>query len=121
MKFTVVVESQADFDAWAEAQLTDRIPPSTDLAKEGEMTLTLGGCVACHTIRGTDSAGILGPDLTHMRSRGHIAAGLLDNTPENMRRWLSDPQGVKPGNSMVIPELTGEQLDALVAYLEGLN
>ena len=121
MKFTVVVESQADFDAWVQNQLADRVPPTSKPAKEGEMTLTLGGCVACHTIRGTDSAGILGPDLTHMRSRGHIAAGLLENTPENMRRWLSDPQGVKPGNSMVIPELTGEQLDALVAYLEGLN
>ena len=121
MKFTVVVEPQATFDAWVENQLTDRVPPTSELAREGEEMLTLGGCVACHTIRGTDSAGLLGPDLTHMGSRAHIAAGLLENTPENMRLWLSDPQGVKPGNTMVIPELTGDQLDALVAYLQGLK
>ena len=121
MKFYVVVETQAEFDAWVQHQLTDRIPPTSELARQGEETLTLGGCVACHTIRGTDSAGLLGPDLTHMGSRKHIAAGILENTPENMRAWLSDPQGVKPGNTMVIPELTTEQLDALVAYLEGLK
>ena len=121
MKFTVVVESQQEFDAWVQNQLADRVPPAKGLEKEGEMLLTIGGCVACHTIRGTDAAGILGPDLTHMRDRDHIAAGILENTPDNMRRWLSDPQGVKPGNSMVIPELSGDQLDALVAYLEGLK
>ena len=121
MKFTVVVESQEAFDAWAESQRADRAPPTSELAREGELLLTIGGCVACHTIRGTDAAGILGPDLTHMRGRAHIAAGILPNTEENMRRWLSDPQAEKPGNLMVIPELTDDQLDALVAYLEGLK
>jgi len=121
MKFYVVVETQAEFDAWVQNELADSVPPATALAREGEANLTLGGCVACHTIRGTDLEGKLGPDLTHMGSRKHIAAGLLENTPENMRLWLSDPQGVKPGNTMVIPELTTEQLDALVAYLEGLK
>ncbi len=121
MKFYVVVETQAEFTAWAETQRAERVPPASDLARQGEETLTLGGCVACHTIRGTDSAGILGPDLTHMGSRQYIAAGILENTPENMRAWLSDPQGVKPGNTMVIPELTTEQLDALVAYMQGLK
>jgi len=121
MKFHVVVETQAEFNAWLQNERTDRVAPASELASEGEANLTLGGCVACHTIRGTDSAGILGPDLTHMGSRKYIAAGILENTPENMRAWLSDPQGVKPGNTMVIPELTTEQLDSLVAYLQGLK
>ncbi|MYA58990.1 MAG: cytochrome c oxidase subunit II [Chloroflexi bacterium] len=121
MKFYVVVETQAEFTAWAETQRANALPPASDLAKEGETNLTLGGCVACHTIRGTDLEGKLGPDLTHVGSRKHIAAGILENTPDNMRLWLSDPQGVKPGNTMVIPELSTEQLDSLVAYLQGLK
>ena len=121
MKFHVVVETQAEFNAWLQNERTDHVPPASDLAREGEANLTLGGCVACHTIRGTDLEGKLGPDLTHMGSRKYIAAGILENTPENMRLWLSDPQGVKPGNTMVIPELTTEQLDSLVAYLQGLK
>ena len=121
MKFTVVVESQEAFDVWVESQRADRAPTTSELAREGELLLTIGGCVACHTIRGTDAAGILGPDLTHMRGRDHIAAGILPNTEENMRRWLSDPQGVKPGNLMVIPELTDDQLDALGGLSRGFK
>ncbi len=121
MKFTVVVETQAEFDAWAAAQLAERTPPSSELARAGEEAMAAGGCVACHAIRGTDAAGVLGPDLTHVASRAHIASGILANTPDNMRRWLQDPQGVKPGNLMTIPELTDDQLDALTAYMQGLT
>jgi len=85
-------------------------------------------CVGCHTVRGHQAAGIAGPDLTHFGSRTTIAAGLLDNTPENLRRWLRDPNAVKPGNLMWRDgyklnhiELTEADLDALVAYLHSLK
>lgn len=85
-------------------------------------------CIACHTINGHDAMGNLGPDLTHFGSRTTIAAAVLDNTPENLRRWLADPNGVKPGNLMwrngYIPnniQLTDADLDALVAYLNSLK
>lgn len=121
MKFTVVVESQADFDAWVKRQLTERTQPASELARTGETLLASGGCVACHTIRGTDAQGKIGPDLTHVGGRSHIAAGVLPNSTDGLRQWLRDPQAVKPGNRMVIPALTEDQIDALVAYLQGLT
>ena len=45
----------------------------------------------------------------------------LDNTPDDLRRWLRDPQEVKPENLMPKVPLTDQQLDQLVAYLEGLK
>ena len=141
MRFKVVVESWDEFNAWVEAQLADAASPVDPLAKEGE-DLFMGQdtfCFRCHAVRGTRLArGIIGPDLTHVASRRHLAAGLLDNTEddsdavsgallqENLREWLTDPDAVKPGNIMyrdgevyngTIPPLTEYQIDALVAYL----
>ena len=38
-------------------------------------------CVLCHSIQGTPAAGVIGPNLTRIGSRGTIAAGLLENRP----------------------------------------
>jgi cytochrome c oxidase subunit 2 len=71
--------------------------------------------------------GVQGPDLTHVGSRSTIAAGLIENTPEQMRRWLRDPESVKPGNKMAKGyrdnkvTLTDAEQVALVAYLESLK
>ena len=47
-----------------------------------------------------------------------LAAGVLPNTPENLARWLREPQAVKPGNLMKLPrQLTEDEISALVAYL----
>jgi cytochrome c oxidase subunit 2 len=59
-------------------------------------------CSTCHAVRG-DQQGAgnpIVPDLTHVGSRTTIAGGLLENSPENLHRWLTDPNGVKPGNKM---------------------
>jgi len=126
MKMELVVEEQLDFDAWVEHNAADAIvadgvvPDSVRLA-EGAQAFLQSGCIACHTVRGTPAVGVLGPDLTHVGSRDRIGSGIMDNTPENMARWLSDPQSVKPGALM--PQLPMEQatLDALVFYLQNLD
>jgi cytochrome c oxidase subunit 2 len=141
MRFKVVAESWEDFNAWVEAQLAESSSPVDPLAKEGEELFMSQDsfCFRCHAVRGTRLArGIIGPDLTHVASRRHLAAGLLDNTEDdsdavsgallqqNLREWLSNPDDVKPGNIMyrdaevyngTIPPLTDNQIDALVAYL----
>jgi cytochrome c1 len=38
-----------------------------------------------------------------------------------MRRWLENPQRVKPGNRMPVVSLAPEDYDALVAYLGTLQ
>jgi cytochrome c oxidase subunit 2 len=84
------------------------------------------GCIGCHAIKGyPGAASVIGPDLTHVGSRSHIVAGWLENTPENMKRWLRDPNEVKPDNIMgqVIKAgtLTEQEIDSLAAYLESLK
>ena len=77
-------------------------------------------CVNCHTVRGTSSRGVFGPDLTHLVSRSTIAAGMLPNTEQNLKRWIQDPQQMKPGCLMPAMQLTGPQVNQVVAYLRTL-
>jgi cytochrome c oxidase subunit 2 len=98
------------------------------LVAQGRQLFRDKTCLQCHTIRGHEGVGITGPDLTHFGSRTTIAAALLENTPANLHRWLTEPNVVKPGNIMwktgyVLNniQLTSADVDALVAYLHSLK
>jgi len=133
MRFRVVVEPRAEFDAWVARQQAAAAVPGDPLAKEGHdlFMSNQARCFACHTIAGTQKArGTVGPNLTHFASRQHLAAGNLENTQENLRMWLEDPDAVKPGNLMSRDAavyngqgepLTEPQISALVAFLRSLE
>ena len=121
MKMQLVAESPADFEAWVEAQLADAVVTDSVSFAEGTQAFMRGGCIACHKIRGTVAQGVIGQDLTHVGSRRRIAGGILDNTPENMERWIRDSRGVKPGSLMIVPELDDETVNRIVEYLQGLK
>ncbi|MEZ4664046.1 MAG: c-type cytochrome [Caldilineaceae bacterium] len=70
---------------------------------------------------GTDAQARVGPDLTHVGSRAMLAAGLLANTPENLRAWLKAPHKLKPGTLMPNLHLTDIEVEQLAAYLETLQ
>ena len=120
MRFRVIVESEAAYEAWVAVQTADAQAASSELAQAGEGIATTM-CAACHTIRGTTAAGIIGPDLTHVGSRGLIASGLIDNDTTGLTEWLKNPPEVKPGSKMPNLNLSGEQIEQLVAYLQGLQ
>jgi len=63
----------------------------------------------------------MGPDLTHLASRGTLAAGTLTNTPAHLAEWLAAPQHSKPGTLMPAAGVSGPALEHLVAYLESLR
>jgi cytochrome c oxidase subunit 2 len=75
----------------------------------------------CHTIRGTDAASHVGPDLTHIASRAMIAAESLPNTRGALAGWIVDPQRIKPGNQMPPNPLQPDDLQALITYLQTLK
>jgi cytochrome c oxidase subunit 2 len=121
MALEVVVESQQDYDAWYERQLASAPLTSEPRAMHGQQVFVTSACNMCHAIAGTDANATVGPDLSHFASRRTIAAGTLPNSPEHLRRWLENPQRVKPGNRMPVVSLAPEDLDALVAYLGTLQ
>jgi cytochrome c oxidase subunit 2 len=121
MAFLVFAQPQAQFDAWRRHQLEAAKTPGAPQRRRGMELFVHGPCASCHTVAGTDAAGQVGPDLTHVGGRAMIAAGLLHNNTENMNRWLADPQEVKPGSNMPEVPLSADDRAALVAYLEGLT
>lgn len=75
------------------------------------------GCVSCHTIPGIRGAdALVGPPLTGWSQRVYIA-GAVANTPDNLLRWLQDPQQIEPDTAM--PDMGVTQQDArdMGAYL----
>ncbi|WP_051407673.1 cytochrome c oxidase subunit II [Mesorhizobium sp. LNHC229A00] len=117
----IIAEPKEKFDAWWNDQLQPSGPPASDEAKAGEDLFLKRPCVMCHRIGGTPAGGTIAPDLTHIASRRTLAAGTLTMSRGNIAAWIADPQGVKPGSHMPVVELNGDELNAIVAYLEGLK
>ncbi len=115
MLLRVVVESREDFERWI---ANERQPAQqTASALRGRQIFETTACVNCHTVSGTNANGKFGPDLTHLMSRETIAAGAAQNTPENLRLWIKDPDTFKPGSLMPAMQLQDQELDAVTAYL----
>lgn len=121
MAFDVVVERPADFDAWRNRQLTPAADPADPDSIHGKAIFESRACALCHAVAGSDASATTGPDLTHLMSRRHIAAGALPNTRGDLTAWIADPQGVKPGSTMPRVLLTPEELNDVVSYLETLK
>ena len=146
MRFKVIVHTREDFDAWLRAEATPPEESQDPLVAEGKKVFrsASAGCSGCHAtdpISNDGVAGREGPNLAHVASRTNLAGGMFDNRDEsgnvnlsilqdNLRTWISDPESVKPGNTMasegaayIDPEnaLTEAELSAIVAYLSSLK
>lgn len=133
MKFRVIVDEPGDFAQWA---ANERSAVAGSMTDPGPAAMLAGGCVACHKIDfpGSPFQQRLGPILTHIGSRTTIAAGILDNTPENMAHWIKYSPEVKPGSTMPCHRMpteddpaegcvpvSDENLQTIVAYLQSLK
>jgi cytochrome c oxidase subunit 2 len=144
MGVRVIAESPEEFEAWLEdwrtsappeepAPTADELPEGLDpiLVEQGREIFHSQTCVACHSIRGTNAQGQIAPDLTLLGRRTTIAAGWLDNTVEDLERWIRAPREVKPGVLMPgVDEaggnwpatgLTDQQVRAVAQYLHSLR
>jgi cytochrome c oxidase subunit 2 len=116
MRERVVADPPDQFEAWAQQQSQ----PAAASTLPGQQVFLQNTCVSCHAIRGLAPAQVA-PDLTHFGSRTTIAA-VLPNTPDNLRRWIRNPQQIKPGALMPgFLNLTDQDLNDLVTYLESLR
>ena len=119
MLIRVVADAPADFDAWMAREAEPAGPEAA--SAPGRRVFDNQTCAGCHTIRGTEAAGKVGPDLTHFGRRGTLGAGVRPRTPDDVSRWITDPQSIKPGVAMPPTTLAPDELAALVAYLEVLR
>ena len=119
MLIRVVVDSPGVFDDWVEKQQKPAVDDPA--ARSGQSAFLKQSCVNCHRVRGTSDKGGYAPDLTHLMSRQTLAAGMVPNTPEELRRWVADPQKTKPGCLMPAFGLSDTERDEIVRYLETLR
>ena len=122
MRILVVADEPSKFEEWQRAQLKVAQAPLNHATAKGLELFRTQTCINCHAIRGVAGADLrVAPDLTHVGSRKQLAAGILENTPANMRLWLKSPQHVKPGALMPDFGVTDEELDQLSEYLSTLQ
>jgi cytochrome c oxidase subunit 2 len=121
MSTLIVADPPPVFEAWLNDQLRSAAAPASAEAKAGAQVFLNRACVMCHRIGGTAAGGTVAPDLTHIASRHTIAAGTLTMSRGNLAAWIADPQGIKPGVHMPVVDLDGNELNAIVAYLEELK
>jgi cytochrome c oxidase subunit 2 len=140
MRFRVQVLSEDDYNAWVDNYSPPE--PISPRAEAGKSTFT-ANCTLCHTVTGPDDPAVAetrldsfltgaaitavhAPNLTDLRTRQTLAAGLVDLNAENLRKWLQDPEEVKPGNWMAdkavfyqkgATRLTDDEIDGLIEYL----
>lgn len=90
-------------------------------AKVGQHLIYTYACGSCHVIPGiAEAKGTVGPTLQGFGSRIYIA-GLLENTPPNLFRWISKPQEIDPENAMPDLGVTERQARDIAAYLYTLR
>ena len=83
----------------------------------GEAMFIQYGCGSCHAVSGVRTAtGTVGPPLDGIGTRV-IVAGHLANTPQNMQRWIRDPQHVSPGTAMPDLNVGAEDAQDITAFL----
>lgn len=128
MRARVIALEPDDYAAWlTEQQQPALLPAEGTLAAEGMELFTNRECAACHNITGTNDldvtvAGIYGPDLTHFADRTVFAGAVLNHGDTNaIENWIDNPPLIKPGSFMPNVDLTQQEVDALAAYLRGLD
>jgi cytochrome c oxidase subunit 2 len=118
MALEVIALPRQEFDTW----LAGAVEPVTAQNPRGQELFVAAGCGACHAVRGTAANGKVGPDLSRLGERRKIAAATLSMTSENIARFITDSQHVKPGNLMPnFRVLSAEDVASVSTYLAGLK
>ncbi|MBM9595998.1 c-type cytochrome [Roseitranquillus sediminis] len=90
--------------------------------ERGRAAMQVHACRSCHLIPGIVGAPdvFVGPPLDEAGGRAYIA-GVLRNTPDNMVRWIMDPQAVDPLSAMPSLGVSEALARDMAAYLYSLS
>lgn len=87
-------------------------------AERGKALAAQYGCNVCHVVPGVEGPqGSLGPSLAGVASRPAISYGKVQNTPENLVKYVQDPPSMNPQSSMPPIGLTDVDAKDIAAYL----
>ncbi len=90
-------------------------------AHRGAAAIERYGCGSCHIIPGISGAqGRTGPPLSGIANRIYLA-GVLQNTPQNMMRWIENPQAVDEKTVMPNLGVTPKDATDIAGYLYTLR
>lgn len=121
MALRVIVMNSEDYTAWLRGERQPAAEPADPDAERGQ-DIFRRACIACHAVRGTEARGELGPDLTHVANRATLAGEVVPVTKENIARWITDNQSLKPNNLMPeFRDFSNADLDALASYIAQLR
>ncbi|MCB9090930.1 MAG: cytochrome c [Halobacteriovoraceae bacterium] len=124
VKYNFTAQEKQDLIAflkWVGEIDLNGFPPKPDLQVSQQSVSNLPGnqpsiiqdmCMSCHSLGGQGSQEGPGPALDGVGSKYGV---------EYLRRWLSNPEEVKPGTEMPNLELDKETIDELVSYLSKLK
>jgi mono/diheme cytochrome c family protein len=88
----------------------------------GRQLIAQYGCNVCHAIPGIDGPqGSLAPPLAHVAARPAISNGKVQNTPENLARFIQNPPSMNPTSGMPPLAIPDADARAIVGYLETLR
>jgi len=119
MLIRLFVDTPTEFQQWLEHESH---PAAEDpSASDGKAAFLAESCINCHTVRGTPAHGTYAPDLTHLMSRTTLASGMIENTRENLAKWVHDPQSIKPGCLMPAFGIEQQKQQLIVNYLQTLR
>jgi len=121
MRIMVVAQTPVNYNKWLLSHTITAKLPKDSLAVKGEGIFMNSTCSSCHSIQGTLAAGMEGPNLTHFASRQTMLSGMMDNNPQNVEKWLTDPQTIKPGAHMPRFIFSKDSVVAITAYLTQLK
>ena len=137
MRIVAFAQSPDDFDEWVEEQSSPAAETASGDAGAGQeifaenfdvrSTVVEDGadayaCASCHAVQpGLEAQPKIGPNLTHFADRTTFAGATFENNTENLAAWLRDPAGVRPGSKMPALDLSEDQINDLVAYLQSLE
>ena len=108
------------FGCDSQAKKTARVMVGGD-PEHGQSVINYYGCASCHTIPGVHGANALvGPPLTQFGSRTYVA-GMLQNTPDNLVKWIQDPPAINPKTAMPNLHVTPTDARDIATYLYTLQ
>ncbi len=87
----------------------------------GQSAFLAYGCESCHSIPGVSGTrATVGPPLAQFADRRFVA-GELQNTPDNLIKWIMMPQSVEPGSAMPNLNVTEQAARDMASYLYTLR